>query len=150
MNKWMYVRLALVIAGAALSIFAGPIRAHVTPPLDIKSLAIISVSSLVGVIFVIGLQSLNKRSEGIWTKPSWRMNPFSLKQPAQFFHFVAYFFIISGAVTSTLTYSNDSSFLYDAAAIPMAGIGIFLGVWLSKLIFAFKFREPSGNASHIG
>jgi hypothetical protein len=150
MNRWADVRTALLIAGAALSIFAGPVREHATPPMDIRSIAIITFGSLIGVIFVVGLQSLNKHSAGIWTKPSWKTNPFSLKQPLQFFHFAAYFLIISGAISFVLTYLDDSSFIYDAAVIPVAGIGSLLGVWLSRIIFAFKFRASSGDANQFG
>jgi hypothetical protein len=47
-------------------------------------------SGVIAMVFVVGLQAINSRSAAVWTKPDWRVNPFSLKQPLQFFHMTGF------------------------------------------------------------
>lgn len=141
MKKWAYIRLALIAIGVALMLFSGRVVKQSTPPMEAFSIAVVFLSSIIGILFVIGIQSINKWSAKTWTKPSWNANPFSLRQPLQFFHFAAYFLLIGGAIQLIYTFLNSSSFIYEAAVGPIMGIGILLGVKLSEIIYAFKFRD---------
>jgi uncharacterized membrane protein YfcA len=140
MIKWLYIRIALLIAGGLLSLWTGPLSSHAEPPLDLKALIIIFIFGIVGPQFLLGIQSFNKWSAEIWLKPSWLINPFSLKQPAQIFHFGAWFCIISGSITSLLTWYKSPEYILDSFIALFFGFGLLVGIHVSRQLFKRKYE----------
>jgi len=84
---------------------------------------------------------MNKKSAESWEHPSWNENPFQMKQPIQFFHLGAWLFITSSIVSVLLTWSKSSKYILDALMPLFIGVGLLIGVHLSRLLFRRKFRN---------
>jgi hypothetical protein len=96
MNAWLAVRAAVLLSGmpGASSFIPGP-----ESPFSGGSIMLLLMFfgfGVVAMIFVVGLQAINPRSAAVWTRPNWSVNPFSLKQPLQFFHMTGFYFIVVG------------------------------------------------------
>jgi hypothetical protein len=139
-NNWLYIRLGLIIASASLCLWRGPVSAHAEPPIDTHAIAIGLLFGIFGLQFVLAMQFINKRSPESWQLPSWKTNPFQFKQPIQFFHFGAWLFIASSFVTTLLTWLRNPKFILDALMPLFIGIGLLLGVQLSRFLFRSKYR----------
>lgn len=138
MNKWLLIRIIIIGISFLISFFQKIDIKYSINYMDLKKLIIIFIVSIIGVIFVIGLQILNYR-EKIWIKPSWCQNPFNFKQPLQFFHFAGYFSLISG-IASIMNFLINKNSLSFEAIIPLCmGIGVIVGVHFSVILYKNKF-----------
>ena len=137
-DVWLVTRIALVMSGAlgATAFLPGPDSPFVGQP--ISFLLVFFGFGVIAMPFVVGLQAFNPRSGILWTKPDWRTNPFSLKQPLQFFHMMGYYFIVSGIAASVATLLRHMSGLEPFIPIAL-GAGVLLGVKICILLFRWKF-----------
>jgi hypothetical protein len=140
-KKWLYVRLGLVVGSAILYVIQGPVSEHATPPIDISALVVGLFFGILGLQFVLAIQSMNKKSAEIWKYPSWSENPFQLKQPIQFFHLGAWLFIVSSTISVLLTWFKSPKFILDALMPLFIGVGVLIGVHLSRVLFRRKFES---------
>jgi len=101
--------------------------------------------AIVGIQFVLGVQVLNPRRAEVWSKPSWRANPFQLKQPAQFFHLGGWYFVAAGLSAAIYTRMMDpGNFMF---VLPLAfGVGLVVGVNLAVFVFRSMFRSGQDAA----
>ena len=144
MNGWLLARIAL-LAFVAISSFFVPLGQQASPPLSWQALGVIFVFCPVALVIVLGLQTLNPRSAGLWHKPSWSLNPFNFKEPVQFFHLGAYVFIIQGTVT--LARATASQAISIEVLVPLAmGMGILVGLEVCRKLFRSKFAAQPGAA----
>lgn len=141
MNKWIYIKSGIIITGVLITLWNGPIREHANPPINPTALIIAIIFGIVGLQFIILIQSLNKRSASTWLKPSWASNPFSMKQPIQFFHFGSWIFIITSTLSALQTWYEFPQYVLDSLMPLCFGIGIILGVHVSTMVFRHKFNE---------
>jgi hypothetical protein len=102
----------------------------------------------IAMLFVVGLQAFNPRSAILWAKPNWRTNPFSLKQPLQFFHMMDYYFIVSVIAASVVSLLKHVSGLEPLIPIAL-GTGVLLGVKFCVLLFRWKFLECMGHSGSL-
>lgn len=110
------------------------------PPEDspVPILGVIFLFGIIGMLFVIGVQTINPRSATTWRAPSWNINPFLIKEPLQFFHFGGFYFLACGVgvlIRHALVSHNvapNSFFLLALAS------GVLVGVWLCCLVFRRK------------
>jgi hypothetical protein len=65
MNKWLYIRIALLLASGLLSLWNGPLSSHAEPPLDAKSLLLIFGFGIIGIQFLLSVQFINKFSSDV-------------------------------------------------------------------------------------
>ena len=91
MNMWPYIRGGLV----AVSLLGGTLGVH-RQYVDFgyglyQIAAAVFVFGIVGMLFVIGIQAFNPRSDAKWSYPRCALNTFKIGQPLQFFHFGGYF-----------------------------------------------------------
>ncbi|NGN97620.1 hypothetical protein G5S52_08040 [Grimontia sp. S25] len=139
--NWLYVRLIFIAAGVVSQLFVSPNGATEAPPVMWQFVPVAFIFGIVGLQFIIGIQAFNPMSAKVWLRPAWKYNPFSLKQPLQFFHFGGWF-ILAGSLPylpAALEGSEESMFL---AATPAAfGLGMLVGVRLSVLIYRRKFAH---------
>ena len=69
-----------------------PLPSDVPAPI----LAVIFLFGIFGMLFVIGIQAANSLSSKAWRFPSWKINPFLIREPLQFFHFGGHYFLALG------------------------------------------------------
>ena len=129
-----------MVIGIILALWQGPTSSHALPQIDGKTLIIALVFGVLGLQFVLGIQALNKKSAKVWSPPSWKENPFSFKQPLQFFHFGGWFFVVSSLISAVLTWLGKPEFILDSLMPFCFGIGIIGGVHVSRLLFKNKFK----------
>lgn len=142
-NRWLYIRSGLVAASFAGGVFGeGSLKdfGYPRPQLAVALFAF----GVVGMLFVIGIQAFNPRSAATWAFPQWRLNPFTMRQPLQLFHFCGYFFLAAGmgALLRALvlgTVAGDEPIVFASW-----GAGIIAGVWCCSRVFSRKM-EPLGS-----
>jgi hypothetical protein len=137
-NIWLVVRaLVLVLGMLSVSSFVpGPKSPFAGG--SITLLLVLFVFGVISMVFVLGLQAINPRSAAVWTKPDWHANPFSLKQPLQFFHMSAYYWIAAGAGAIVLTRIKHLAGLEPLLPIAL-GVGVLVGIRCCVLLYRRKF-----------
>lgn len=138
MKNWTWVRVVLVLAGVfgAGTFLPGP-----TSPFAGGSLMLLVqlfLFGVIGMLFVVGIQAVNPRSDATWQRPAWNLNPFNLKQPLQLFHLAAFHFIAAGIAAVVLAQVRRIVGLEPFVPLAIGG-GCLTGVWLCVLIFRRKF-----------
>ena len=141
MNKWLILKVVLIVVSIGIAIYQGALTSHANPPITLNVLIVPILFGIIGLQFVIGIQVFNKRSDKQWVKPSWLCNPFNLGQPLCFFHFGGWFMLLSTFPTTIFTYFQSPEFIYDALMPFLFGVGIIAGVKVSELLFKFKFKN---------
>ncbi len=139
--NWLYVRLLFIAAGVVPQLFVSSNAAQEAPPLTWQFVLVAFIFGIVGLQLLIGLQAFNPMSAKVWLRPAWKHNPFSLKQPLQFFHFGGWFMLAGSLpyLPAALEGSEEGMFL---ASIPASfGLGTLFGVRLSVLIYRRKFTH---------
>ncbi len=140
-NKWFFVRLGLIAVSAIFYVIQGPVSEHANPPIDIGALVMGLFFGIFGLQFVLAIQFMNKKSAESWEHPSWSENPFQMKQPIQFFHLGAWLFIVSSTVSVLLTWCKNPKFTLDALMPLFIGVGLLIGVHLSRVLYRRKFKS---------
>ena len=103
-------------------------------------LIMVSMFPYLGLLFIIGMQSINPFSAKQWIKPSHKSNPFNLMQPLLFFHFASYcvLFWSIGILASSLM--AGWRVLCDGALMLALSINMIFAVRLCQRIFKNKFE----------
>jgi hypothetical protein len=108
------------------------------PPVEWDALPVVLVLIPFSLLFVIWLQYINPRSAPVWRYPEWKINPFKLSEPLQFFHLGAFVclaqgigFLVKLAITRTPVFP-------EALIGVIMGAGTLLGVRLCTLVFRKK------------
>ena len=142
MNVWAWVRIMIVAAFILMGLLL-PAQPAAKPPIQWQDLGIIFAFIPVGLLFVVGLQALNRRSAIVWRYPSWWVNPFNVSEPLQFFHLGGYSFLAYGmGVLLQLSISNR--LFYPEAFIGLIiGAGALLGVHICTLVFRRKMKDST-------
>jgi hypothetical protein len=145
-NVWLVARVAVVLTGAFGAPEFIPARDSPFGGGSITLLLGLFGFSIFSMLFVLGIQALNSRSAVVWSKPDWRVNPFSLKQPLQFFHMMGFYLIVSGVAAFAVMLLARQSGLEPFIPIAIGG-GILLGVRCCILLFRWKFPSPETGLS---
>ncbi len=148
MSTWLPVRIAL-IAGSAISSFVPPLQPQASPPIDWRAVCLIFAFSVIGMLFVIGMQAINSRSSPVWTKPSWYENPFTLKNPLQFFHLAGYAMLASGGVFSARLLISGEPFFPESVVLVAMGAGSLIGVNLCMSVYKFKLAPNNSFKADV-
>lgn len=134
MNKWVIVRLLVVIVAATEGAINGenwlPAR-PVTVPLLLGMLAY----GVIAVPVVVWAQRLNPRNSPVWHFPSWRRNPLTLRDPMQFFHLAGCVFIAAGLGVAGRDLQMHVPLRLPHAVLPAFGVGMILGCYLAARLF---------------
>ena len=140
LNIWLMVRAAVLLLGmlGANSFIPDP-----QSPFAGGSITLLLVFfgfGVIAMVLVVGMQAINPLSTAIWTKPDWHVNPFSLKQPLQFFHLIGFFCIATGVAATMLMLLRHLSGLEPF--IPVAlGTGMLMGVRCCMVFYRKKFSQ---------
>ena len=140
MNKWKFLRIAL-ISFIAVSSLLTPLEPKVNLAINWSTLGVIFVFSFLAILFVVGMQVVNPLSAKVWHKPDWNCNPFSLKDPIQFFHLAAYIMLVQGAVVLFRLLISSIPFYLESLVPFIIGAGALIGIKLAMLFFRVKYAE---------
>ena len=140
MSAWSYVRGAVVAASFLGGLFGtGPAIDFGFPLLYIAAAAF--AYGVIGMLFVIGIQAFNSRSDAVWLYPRWALSPFSMRQPLQFFHFGGYFMLAAGVGALLRSAFSNRTALAEPIALTFWGAGILVGVWCCTRAFSRKMER---------
>src|ERR1700742_3096605 len=92
-SVWLVVRTAVLMLGVLSASQFSPGPKSPFAGGSVPLLLMFFVFGVIAMVLVIGLQAINPRSATMWTNPDWHVNPFSWKQPLQFFHMSGYYLI---------------------------------------------------------
>ena len=93
---------------------------------------------MVAMVLVVGSQAINPRSAAAWTRPGWHANPFSLKQPVQFFHMAGFYFIVVGLTAIALAQIRHLTGLEPFLPVAL-GVGVLVGIRCCTALYRRKF-----------
>ncbi|GEM_PF-3525551 len=146
MNRWTWVRVAVVAFSFVAALFQGSDSASVSSS-DWGTLIASLVLTPIALLIVIGIQRLNSRSAPVWRYPRWSINPFTMKEPLQFFHLAGYVFLAGGVgylIRSTL---NHMPMTLETLLWITTGIGVLIGIQLC--VIAFRSKMERGERQRV-
>lgn len=135
---WLVIRAAVLLSG---TLGANLFVPRPTSPFAGGSILLVFMFfsfGLISMVFVLGVQAFNPRSAAVWAKPTWQVNPFSLKQPLQFFHLMGFYMIAAGIAAVGLTLIKQRLGLEPLLPIAL-GVGILLGIKCCMFLYRRKF-----------
>src|ERR1700743_3481654 len=137
MNKWVFVRLLVVIVAATEGAINGenwlPAR-----PVTVMLLIGMLAYGVIAVPVVVWAQRLNPRNKPVWHFPSWRRNPLTLRDPMQFFHMVGFVFAAAGLGMVGRDLYVHLPLRLEHAIWPGIGIGMIIGSYLAGRLFPVR------------
>lgn len=141
MNAWPYVRGGVVTA-SFLGGVLGTDRRVVDFGMSLPTIALATFTfGVVGMLFVVGIQAFNPRSDAVWAYPKWTLNPFQLRQPLQFFHLGGYVFLLAGVGALSRWLFIRETPLAEPIAFASWGAGILAAVWCCTRVFHKKMMQ---------
>ncbi|MCG8550420.1 MAG: hypothetical protein MI799_08470 [Desulfobacterales bacterium] len=140
--KWNYLKFGVSLLNFILGFFYVGGNASESAP-QITSIDVLMMTFLMpfALVFVIGIQYFNSLSEKIWEIPSWFVNPFNLKQPLQFFHFLTFILIAFGLSSSLSLFWNGFNHVPEAIMPLALGCGLLAGLHICIYIFNKKITD---------
>ena len=148
LRVFLYLRLLVVGFGFVSTAGEAASRADwlgVRPPIRFSDIPVVFACGIVAMLFVIGIQAVNPLSAKVWLKPAWLANPFSLRQPCQSFHLVAWYFMASGLGAFVARVLSHRPVNADVPVLFAFGLGFRVGLFLVEFAFRWKFADtPSG------
>ena len=147
MTGWLLARLTIVAAFLFGGVFGSARPLSTGYPLYQVALAVFAFG-IVGMLFVVGIQAFNSRSAQIWRYPSWARNPFTMREPLQFFHLGGYLMLASG-MGGLLRFAYDRTTpVTEAVILASWGVGVLFGVRSCTLVFRHKMERPNKSLEH--
>ena len=137
MKTWAIVRGALLAA----AFLQGALGNQVLAPAEgvsVPLLFLVFGFGIIGMLFVVGVQRLNPRSAQSWRYPNWSVNPFSLREPLQFFHLGGFFFLACGGGGTLGQLLRGEQLGLANLFLPAFGAGLLGGVYVCTLVFRSK------------
>ncbi len=146
-SKWFWIRVVLTVGGglSGVSVVSSEALKSFKSGLDWTVVLVFFLFAVVGTLYVLAIQAFNPYSAETWRKPSWEISPFLLREPLQFFHCMAYYFIACGVVAcAILVYRGDDAFLVGVMMLAI-GVGSRLAVALSAYVFHRKMQTRNNG-----
>lgn len=145
-KRWLYVRILSIICGVPAGFLAA--WREVGPETAEAQIAFCVIALLfppVALPLVLSIQVGNPLSRPKWRRPSWFLNPFTLREPLQIFHLEAFECMAIGfGALLAFPFSGYSAVLL-AIALALLGVGTWLGVRLCMAIFRRKMEGSVEN-----
>jgi hypothetical protein len=137
---WAYVRFALVATGFVGGLLRQGRDLNTGYTIALMILATFTFG-VVAMLFVIGIQAFNARSAPTWSYPTWKQNPFTMREPLQLFHLCGYYFLAAG-LGGLLHVAYDATLSpVEPAVFAATGMGVLCGVWLCCRVFRHKMAR---------
>jgi hypothetical protein len=142
MHAWPYVRGGLVVASFLGGVF-GTDQRQLDFGYGLPEITAVFAFGIVSMLFVVGIQAFNSRSDPEWRYPGWALSPFNLGQPLQFFHLGGYFIFAAGVGALLRSLFVPDMPLAEATVFTFWGAGTLTGVWCCTRIFRKKMVRVS-------
>jgi uncharacterized membrane protein len=139
--------MAIVIVGAPSGFSIASPRSVGSSNVDWTACLVTLAFTPLAVLLLVAVQAVNPYSAKVWRKPSWQVNPFLFKDPLQFFHLAAYHFMVAGIVGCLTLFYRGKEAAPLAVWLLSIGMGLWLGMQLSLLIFRRKLRNNKAQAA---
>lgn len=94
------------------------------------------------VIVLLWLRGANGQSQQDWLLPSWSRSPFVINDPLQNFSDASYCLIAAG-IASMIAELSTTPKTWAWELILSIGVGLFVGVRFSLMLFRAKIKTPS-------
>ena len=128
-RRWLFVRLGLCLVGLVQPAFIMDSLPDDFSKPSWTFFVAMWAATCIGIMVIVGFQKLNPRMDTPWESPSWIRCPFVLKQPLQFFHLGAWYFISVGIGSLIVGLSRTPT--NGFWELPLScGAGVGTGVWL--------------------
>jgi hypothetical protein len=137
---WAYIRAAIVAIAFLGGVFGRFAEEGAALPYA-KLLPAAFTFGVIGMIFVVGIQRFNSRSAPTWRYPAWGANPFTMREPLQFFHLGGYFVLASGVGALVHRVVDESIPLFEPLLFVSVGAGVIVGVRLCTVVFRSKMAR---------
>jgi hypothetical protein len=134
MNKWLIVRLVVMVLAGAQGYMSGDNWLPARPVTGLL-LAGMLAYGVIAVPVVVWAQRLNPRNKPVWHFPSWRRNPLTLRDPMQFFHMVGFVFTAAGIGVAAHDVAVGLPLRLPHAVLPAFGIGMVIGCYVAARLF---------------
>jgi hypothetical protein len=143
---WSAVRVLLLSAACLRNVFA---PAAVTTPSAADGIGaappwLMLAFGAVGIPLILIARLAGSTP---WQRPGWRGNPFQLKQPLQFFHFAAFFFMAQGAGSLVRQAMAGLDPTKESLVWFAWGAGILVGVVVSTRLYRRKMETSAVPAA---
>jgi hypothetical protein len=139
MNVWIYIRGGIVGASLLGGIFGHPRPVAFGYPWPYLAAAVFAFG-VVGMLFIVGIQAFNPRSAPVWHYPHWTKNPFTTREPLQFFHLGGFFFLAAGIGALMRSLLTSAAPEIEPVIFAFWGLGILAGVWCCTRVFRRKME----------
>ena len=136
-KKWLYIRLLLVGTGIIQGLRLSP--SGFPYPWVISVVLLLLVPLM--MVAVIKLNLKRGFIADVLHQPDWDRNPFSLSQPFDFFHVIAWQSIITGIVSGFRVPWVGVALLGQAAVVLSFGFSALLGIKVCENVFRDRFRS---------
>ncbi len=139
MKIWPPVKVSLIVVAAVSALLDSP-QAEVSAKIGWAP-AVVGLL-LFPAIVLIGLfvMKIIFRRNLTFEMPNWQSNPLEFSRPENFFHLAAMVILASGITGSVAAYARLGTLLPIQIAPIALGTGIFLGLWVLKLVHAGQLR----------
>jgi hypothetical protein len=140
-HTWLIVRLLFVVywtyGGLVVGLDKRPEFASMGPFPAVFAFVV----GLVGARFFVFREYTRAGRTERWLLPSWRLNPFQIRQPFQFLHLVGVSFALFGVAALARALVSDSASLnVPIALFPAAfGAGILVGIRMATAAHGQRF-----------
>ncbi len=141
MNNWTTFRVSLV-GVAFIAAAMGAQAALVSDKIPWVMLLGMFVGAIPLMLIVIGLQRANPWSAKVWQYPDWSLNPFQLREPLQFFHFMGYLLLGAGIGGIAGGMFGKNAITAFNQILVASGAGQICGVYVSTILFRSKMAPP--------
>ncbi|MBU1194818.1 MAG: hypothetical protein KKE62_01000 [Proteobacteria bacterium] len=145
LSKWNYFRLCLVFISGLYGFFNIDSYQTNNFPIGPIQLFVIFLFIPFGLIFIIALQYINKRTGKVWHPPSWKLNPLNFKQPLQFFHFAAFIFIANGLTSSVSLIWKGYNYTCQTVLPLIIGIALLIGIHFCLILFKNRIENMDNS-----
>lgn len=105
---------------------------------DWMACAILLVCCPVALLALVGLAAVTPMSAPSWRQPSWGVNPFQPREPLQFFHLGAFFFLAGGVIGVAALPVRGLAAAPLAFSLVSIGVGTWVGIQLCMLAYRKK------------
>jgi hypothetical protein len=138
-TKWTYIRILIIVVTGMLN------GINVSELDGVSPWLMIGASIIVMPLLMVIVTAMNaRRYDAVWYPPSWHANPFTFKQPFQFFHLIAFQAFFSALAILVRSFWVDTSLILQVILNLSFGLGALTGIYFSMIIFSDRmFQEEN-------
>jgi len=94
--NWKKIRIIIIFIGCIFGLVSGLYGSRTQQPINWEAVILVSLFTPIIIVILMGFHALIPIIEITWKRTDWSSNPFSIKDPLQFFHMGAITFMATG------------------------------------------------------